>query len=228
MAVNGGGTVEQCLAALESMHSVIGAGRTSWIRNDMVTVSKQELEDKMNFLRGSLPEALEKAHEIVRAEADILSGAENEAAAKISEAKGEAESIVADAKAELASLQQQIEQAKAEALRIQEDTQMRAQATQQQAQDNATGIIAKAHEEAARIVNLGEQRAMELIKEEAVYQRAEVHANELVESAASEAEALRQKTFTYLDTVLGQIEEYAGNLMADIHDQRDSLNGQNR
>ena len=228
MAVNGGENVEQCMFVLDELDDLVKNGRRSWVRTDMVSVNQKELTDRVMLLRGGLPDAVKQAADIVREEASIIDNAKAAAEVSIAEAKAEAQRIVADAQAQLKQLEQQIKQANDETARIQKDNERLIQEGARKAQEEANGIIAKANEEAARLVNLGEQRAMELVHDEAVYHRAEVAARELMESANTEADQLRQKTFSYLDGVMSQMEEYAGNLMADIHDQRDSLNSRKR
>lgn len=225
MAVNGGSSVDQCMIVVDELENLARSAKRSWIRSDAVTINQKDLTDNLALLRASLPDAVVNADRIVHDEAEILNKAKQEAEASIAGAKQEAAKIVEDAKVQLGELERQIRQLQQETQRIQAENEQRLADGVKKAQDEASTIVAQAHEEAARLVNLGEQRAMELVTEEAVYQRAEMHANELVESATAEAEQLRQKTFSYLDSVLAKIEGCAGDVMADIHDRRDMLNG---
>ena len=63
-----------------------------------------------------------------------------------------------------------------------------------------------------------------------MYHRAEVEANELLEKNKAQIEQMRQKTFSYLDELLGQGENYLGsvafnvnNLAQNIHSERENL-----
>ena len=90
-------------------------------------------------------------------------------------------------------------------------------------------LLAQANEEAARVVDLARERSQELIDRDAIVQTAHNKANNIVEEAKREAEAIRAEADSYVLEVLKELEEQlirnltvARNGMAAVNEQRAS------
>ena len=136
----------------------------------------------------------------------------------------EAEKIVSDAEKELKNIEAKIQSANAELERVKAETEREMAQRSAKAQEQANMIVGQAQNQANQILAGAQQQARELIEQESIYRRARVEANELSEKNSAAMAQLRQKTFSYLDEVLGQGEQYMSSLMQELHRERENLN----
>ena len=219
----GSKNVQQSLTIIRGLEDAVQSAGKSWMRADMCLLNRRQMQDDLALLRECLPTALESAEGIVKNEESILKAAQDQGQAAISEARQEAERIQAEAKAELEKLQEQIKQAEAQVAKIQKEGEQLRQQLTAQAQQQAQQIVDAAQRQGQQIVAEGEQQARALAEKENVYLRAKVAADELTEKNEAQLAQLRQKTFAYLDDVLGQAEQYVGGLIQDVHQERENM-----
>lgn len=82
-------------------------------------------------------------------------------------------------------------------------------------------ILAQAHEEAERIRSLAKQEANELVKRDAITQASQQRADNILERARRDADALRGDADTYVVEVLTRLEE---DLLRSLAVVRNGLN----
>lgn len=82
-------------------------------------------------------------------------------------------------------------------------------------------ILAQAHEEAERIRNLAKQEANELVKRDAITQSSQQRADNILERARRDADALRNDADSYVVEVLTRLEE---DLLRSLAVVRNGLN----
>ena len=224
MAVEGGKSVEQSLSLLREMSDMVTAAGKSWFRADMCQVNRRDFTERIDLLRECLPEAITKADEIVRADADIRQRAEEEAAATVAAAKAEADRVAEQSRRDFEAAQEQIRQAEAEAERIRQEGERLQQQLSQQAQAQAAAIVEDGRRQAQKIVDDGENEARKLVLQENIYLRAQEEAQNLTDANNQQIAQAREHTFSYLDSMLAKAEQYVGSLVQEVHQERENLN----
>ena len=69
-----------------------------------------------------------------------------------------------------------------------------------------------------------EQRARQLISQEAVYQEAKNEANEMIRQAQAKIRELRQVTNDYVDDALKRTEDSIASALSQVRDSRNKFN----
>ncbi len=224
MAVEGGKSVQRSLAILKDLTDTVTAASKSWIRGEMCQVNRRETVEKLAELSQCMPESINKADSIVEQEENILAKAREEATAAVAAARAEADKLAAEAKRAYEAAQEQIRQANAEAEQIRRNGEQLKEQLTQQAQAQAQSIVEDGHHQAQKIVADAQAEAQQLVNEESIFRRAQLAAQELTERTNGEMSVLRQKTFAYLDEMLGKGEQYVGSLVQEVHQERENLN----
>ena len=208
----------EAVRVIKELRSVVEGASKTLFRAGEVSLPKKEMLDRLTLLEQVIPSAVGDADRLNRRRESVLSEAKTNAQRIVDEAKRNAETIA------------QIESAKMSYQRVQTETEALKKQKEQEASQNAAQIVADARLQADQIIRYAKQQQDEMVSRESVYHRAEVEANELMERNKQQMEQLRQKTFSYLDELLGQGENYlasvafnVNNLAQNIHNERENL-----
>ena len=81
-------------------------------------------------------------------------------------------------------------------------------------------LIGQARREAEGIVREAQQKADELVSEQAIYQEAKRKCQEMIEAAQTRIEQLKQASNAYMDDALRATEETIAQSLADVRETR--------
>ena len=81
-------------------------------------------------------------------------------------------------------------------------------------------LIGQARREAEGIVREAQQKAEELVSEQAIYQEAKRKCQEMIEAAQTRIEQLKQASNAYMDDALRATEETIAQSLADVRETR--------
>ena len=225
MAVEGGNNVEQSVELLKQIETMVQEAKKSLFRGDLCTVDRAALTGAVQKLRQGFPEAVEKAAEIVAADTEIRAKAAQDAEETVSAAKAEAERIAEQSRKDYEAAQASIREEEAKAEQIRKDGEELRQNLTQQAQSEANAIVEDGKRQAQKIVADAEAEARRMTEQESIYRRAQIAAQEMTENANNQINQARQKTYAFLDEMLGRAEGYVGSLVQEVHQERENLNG---
>ena len=181
-------TAQNAIAILiDQISKARGVGRT-------IVIDKNWLNNQLSALQNSLPAAVHQAQAVLKEKETTLSRAQQEAEMQRQTAADDAQRLKAQAEKEAAAARAEGEKARA-------DAQKDAEAAKQ---------------EAERIRELARQEAGELVKRDAIVNAAQHRAENIVERARRDAEALRQDADVYIVDVLQRLEQDLAKTMTVV------------
>lgn len=214
-------SAHQCVNLINDMYGILSKARRAFIGQDSYVISKQEMLEKLDQLRATLPEALTQAIQYVDAHEQILQQAEQDCRAKRTAADQEAGQKIADADHYAADKMSKADQQASATVAQANQT---AQQTIAQATQEATAIMEGARAEAQRVMQDAAAKADQMVEEEEILRRARAAAGEATADAQAEMARLRQMTFDYLDNVMDHIDRSLSESLSDLRMERNELN----
>ena len=223
-------TVSKVIGVINELKDIVAKAPKTLIKAGVIKIDEKELSERLELLVQLMHSAVSEADRIVRRKDQILAEAKGKSDDMMNTAKQNADAIAAQAETSKTAVEHQIDAAKGNLARIQAEGEALRKQKEQEADQRAQSIINDARARADQMLRTAHQQQEELVSREAVYHRAEVEANELLEKNKAQIEQMRQKTFSYLDELLGQGENYLGsvafnvnNLAQNIHNERENL-----
>ncbi|MGN1020737.1 MAG: hypothetical protein ACI4O7_10215 [Aristaeellaceae bacterium] len=217
MAVRDSGNVEICMNMLRELDELVRGARRAFINGDACVINRGEMRDRLDRLLGSLPDALNEAEGIIREVQQVRAQTDRECNEMLSKAQAQAQQMVGEA-------QQAVQRANAEAQQAAQQAERTTQEAVRRGQEEAQRIIRQAEQNAAMLRAKAEEESREKVSQENVYRMAAVEADEMRDATRKELTQIRQKTFDYLDNVMGQVDRYMGDVINDMRLERAELN----
>ena len=223
-------TYRQAMRVLRELRNLVETAPKAFLRANECMLSRKEMLDRMELLQQVMPSAIGDADGLLQKCDAVIADAQARARQIEEDARKNAESILGKAETSRQAVEQQMKAAQMDYQRIQQEMEAYKAQKEQEAQQSAAATVNDARMQADQIVRYAKQQQDEMVSRETVYRRAEVEANELLEKNRAQMEQLRQKTFAYLDELLGQGEKYVSdialnvnNLSQNIHTERENL-----
>jgi len=220
-------SVKQCIELLDQIDIMLNEAHGIPLKRGTKIVDGDAMHDKLEIIRKIMPESVRAAKAIVddadtihaKAAEDVRAMRETarrdadkqlaEAAARVKKANDDAAAMTQQAQTALAGAQQQAAQVTQQA--EQQARQILDQA-RYQAQQQAQQIIANAQLEADRLKS-----------QEEVYIRAKVDAERITGETEAAMAQLRQQSYNYVEGMISQLEQYVGDVLADVHQEHQEL-----
>ena len=199
---------------MDEIENHVRNSKRSLLPGNGYVIDREWIKQILDNLRSELPLELEQAREIVRQQKTILINAKQDADEMVSYAKEEAARVRAETD----------EYAK----RTKADVETHAQIYYDQRVNEGNQILAEYQKKATALLEDADERAVLMVDESTVMRRAEVEAEELRASVYDEMTDLRQKTFAYLDDIIGELDEAVSSVQVELRKLRHNMSIQSR
>lgn len=219
--------VKQCVELLTELEDTINQAKASLLDRTMKMVNANAMLDKLYTIKKLLPESVAKAIQIVNDADGIRSSAMDEAKATRETSRRDNETFQADLTKRRQQADVELANTKQQAAQIVQQTQHQINQMMQQAQAQANQMLqqaeAQANQTAQQIISQAKLEADQMKSREQVYQQAQQDAERIRAESQAEATQLRRQTFEYLEGMVGQLENYVGAMLTDVHQEHQSI-----